>query len=111
MLFIMPTMSAKNNFSKSDVHHIATLSNIPISEAEEESLAKGFTTVIEVINKLDTVDTKNVEPTHQVTGLTNVLREDVVDEARQFTQEQALANAPKTHDGYVMVDQILENND
>jgi len=90
------------------VRHIAKLANIPVTAKEEEQLAEGFNTTLEVVNQLKTINTDNIEPTHQVTGLINVLREDTVDEQQMFTQEQALANAKNTHNGYFVVDQILE---
>ncbi len=89
------------------VAHIATLSNIPITPAEEKTLADGFTTTMNVVDSLLQVDTSTVEPTHQVTGLENILRDDVIDTDRQFSQEQALQNAKRTHNGYIVVDQIL----
>lgn len=90
------------------VQQMAVLANIPVSQAEEAKLADGFTTTMAVVDQLNSIDVNDVEPTHQVTGLTNVLRDDVVDERQMFSQEQALANAAHTHNGYVVVDQILD---
>ncbi len=75
---------------------------------EEEKLAKAFDETLETINDLQQVDIKNVQPTHQVTGLTNVLREDVVDTERTFSQEEALANTKHSWNGYFVVNQILD---
>ncbi|HZZ98452.1 MAG TPA: Asp-tRNA(Asn)/Glu-tRNA(Gln) amidotransferase subunit GatC [Candidatus Saccharimonadia bacterium] len=90
------------------VRHMALLANIPISADEEKKLADGFTATMKVVNQLNELNVTGVEPTHQVTGLTNVLREDVVDEDQMFTQEQALMNAKQTHNGFIVVDQILD---
>ena len=98
----------KATFSASDVEHIARLANIPVTPEEKKKLADGFNTVIGVLDQLKTIDTKNIEPTHQVTGLENITREDEVDVTRMFTQEQALANAPKKHNGFFVVDRVLE---
>jgi len=95
-------------FSASAVEHIARLANIPVTPEEKKKLADGFNTVIGVLDQLKTIDTKNIEPTHQVTGLENITREDEVDVTRMFTQEQALANAPKKHNGFFVVDRVLE---
>jgi aspartyl-tRNA(Asn)/glutamyl-tRNA(Gln) amidotransferase subunit C len=100
---------APKKFTATDVHRISMLAQIPTKPAEEEKLAAGFNQVIAVVDTLNQIDIKGIEPTHQVTGLTNVFREDEVDEARMFTQKEALANANKTHDGYFVVDQILED--
>jgi len=90
------------------VQQMATLANIPITQAEEQKLADGFTTTMQVVDQLNAINVDGVEPTHQVTGLTNVFREDVVDIKQMFTQEQALANAKATHNGYIVVPQILD---
>ncbi|KKP86503.1 MAG: Aspartyl/glutamyl-tRNA(Asn/Gln) amidotransferase subunit C [Candidatus Roizmanbacteria bacterium GW2011_GWA2_35_8] len=93
--------------STSTVKHISKLAKIPITEKEENELAKGFNKALEVIDSLFKVNIVGIEPTHQVTGLENILREDKVDEKKIFTQEQALSNTKKKHNGYFVVDQIL----
>jgi aspartyl-tRNA(Asn)/glutamyl-tRNA(Gln) amidotransferase subunit C len=95
-------------FTSDDVSHIATLASIPVTAEEKETLAKGFTTTMGVVEDLKKADTNGIEPTHQVTGLENVWREDVIDGSRTFSQEEALRNAPKTHNGYYVVKQILD---
>lgn len=89
------------------VAHIATLANIPIAKEEETKLAQGFVTTLGVIDQLMSVDTTDIAPTHQVSGLENVWRDDVVEDSRTFTQTEALANASKTHNGYFVVPQLI----
>jgi len=98
------------SFSTTDVDAVAKLALIPVTNEEKVQIAKGFTTVLGVLDELQKINTELVEPTHQVTGLENVFREDVVDESRMFTQEQALANAPKAKDGYFVVDQVIDQD-
>lgn len=101
--------SAKNTITNQQVQHVAALANIPVSTNEESALADAFTETLAVIGKLSSVDVSGVEPTHQVTGLENITREDQIDTDSMFSQEQALANA-KTHQGYFVVDRILDND-
>lgn len=89
------------------VKHMSKLAKIPVSEKEETELAKGFNKTLEAVDELFKVDINGVEPTHQVTGLKNVFREDKVDEKKMLRQEQALSNTKKKHEGYFVVDQIL----
>ena len=70
----------KQKINKSLVKHIAQLANIPISAKEEAELAKDFSETLEVVDKLQKIDTQGVEMTHQVTGLKNVTREDKINE-------------------------------
>jgi aspartyl-tRNA(Asn)/glutamyl-tRNA(Gln) amidotransferase subunit C len=96
--------------SKDTVDHISKLAKIPVSESEKENLADGFTKTLSVVDDLFKVDVSNIEPTHQVTGLENILREDKVNNGKTLSQEMALSNTKKTHNGYFMVDQILSDD-
>ncbi len=97
-------------FTSEDVHKIAKLANIPVSPREEAALADGFNTTMKVVDTLFSVNVAGVDPTSQVTGLENVFREDEIDGSRMFTQDQALSNAQRKHNGYFVVDQILEDD-
>lgn len=99
-----------SRISQQQVQHVAKLALIPVSNEEAQNFREAFEQTLNVIDNLKIVDTTSTEPTHQVTGLENVLREDVVDTERMFTQEQALANAPHQHEGYFVVDRILHND-
>jgi aspartyl-tRNA(Asn)/glutamyl-tRNA(Gln) amidotransferase subunit C len=101
-------MKNKVTITTDQVKHIANLAQIPITKEEEQSLQQAFEETLETVSSLQTVDTSGVEPTHQVTGFENRLREDIVDEKNTFTQEQALKNAPKTYNGYFVVPRIIE---
>lgn len=77
---------------KIDVGHIAKLANLEIKQEEKEKFQKQLSSILQYVNKLKEVDTRNVEITSQVTGLENVTRED---EAKpSLTQEEALSNIP-----------------
>lgn len=94
--------------TKNQIKHIADLANIPVTDQEQENLQQAFEETLDTIAELQSVDVSKVEPTHQVTGLTNVLRKDVVDTDNMFSQKQALANAKQTHNGYFVVPRIIE---
>lgn len=92
---------------KINVTHVAKLANLPLTPEEKKKFEKQLSETLEYVEKLNEIDTKNVEPTSQVTGLENVTRED---EARpSLTQEEALQNAKSKHNGFFKVPAILEN--
>lgn len=97
-------------FTADDVSRVAALAHIPVSDEEKKTLAGGFTTTISVVEQMNKLDVSGVDATH-VTGLTNVLREDVVDEKRMFSQEEALGNAPRKDCGFFVVDQVLDQEE
>lgn len=59
------------------VKHIAKLARLGLKDGDGEKFAGQLSSIIEYIEKLNEVDVRNVEPTSQVTGLENVMREDV----------------------------------
>ncbi len=91
-----------------DITRVSELANIPLTDAEKIKLSAELTQTLDYIKDLNTIDTKSIEPTSQVTGLINILRED--DAAPSLSQEQALQNAHQTHNGFFKVSAILENN-
>ncbi|OGJ54542.1 hypothetical protein A3D11_01735 [Candidatus Peribacteria bacterium RIFCSPHIGHO2_02_FULL_49_16] len=61
-----------------DIRHIAKLARLHISDKEVKRYTKELSSILTYVDKLKEVDTRNVEPTTQVTGLRNVFREDEV---------------------------------
>jgi aspartyl/glutamyl-tRNA(Asn/Gln) amidotransferase C subunit len=98
----------QSSISSSTVHKIAVLANIPVTPDEENNLATAFTDTLEVVAHMGELDTTTVEPTHQVTGLENVLREDEIDEDRMLSQDASLLNAHKKYQGYFVVDRVID---
>jgi len=91
-----------------DVDHIAKLARLGLSDKEKEKFAKELAAILEFVEKLKEVDTKNVEPTAQVTGLENISR---LDEARKDNEQslkQILENAPEMKDGHIKVKAVFE---
>lgn len=92
---------------KIDVKHIAQLANLPLKDSEIPKFEKQLSDIVGYIEKLNALDTSSVESTAQVTGLSNVLREDG-ETIPCLSQDDALSNAKAKHNGLFMVEQILE---
>lgn len=99
-------MRAKAKLTIKDVEHIATLANLGLTPQEIKKFQVQLSAIIEFVGKLNEVDTKDVEPTSQVTGLENVFREDEI--KLSLTQKEALKNAPRKYNGYFLVKAVLE---
>lgn len=100
------TTNVKRLTSKIDIDHVAKLANLSLSPTEKATFARQLGQVVNYFDKLSEIDTQKVEPIGQITGLINVTRED--EAAPSLTQEEALANAPRTHNGFFEVDAIFE---
>ncbi len=93
--------------NKIDVTHISRLANLPLSEDEKKELGSQLEDTLSYIQELNEIDTKNTDPTSQVTGLENVTRDDKPTDS--LTQDEALANAKEVHNGLFKVKAILSN--
>ena len=91
------------------INKIAQLSDLPITPTQAAGLADDFATSLAVVDQLFAIDAKGAIPTYQVNDLENVCRADVVNEETQFTQEQALANAQRQHQGFFVVGRLIDH--
>ncbi|MDR3125472.1 MAG: Asp-tRNA(Asn)/Glu-tRNA(Gln) amidotransferase subunit GatC [Candidatus Nomurabacteria bacterium] len=85
--------------------YLASLSNITLSEADLKGLTADLEQIVEYIGELGSLDTSGVEPTYQVTGLSNVWRNDEI--TPQLPHEKLLALAPEAKGNQVKVPKVL----
>lgn len=98
----------KNLLSKNEVSYVAKLAKLNLPDKLLLKFSNQLSSVIDYMSKIQKLNTEKVPETAQVTGLENVFREDKIDEDRMLTQEKALSNARRKHNGYFMVDAIFE---
>ncbi|OGK17603.1 hypothetical protein A2866_04125 [Candidatus Roizmanbacteria bacterium RIFCSPHIGHO2_01_FULL_39_8] len=89
------------------ITHVARLAHLKLTPELILSFQDQLSSVISYMSKIQSVNTDGVPLTSQVTKLTNVWREDKIDEDRMFTQAQALQNAKKSKNGYFVVKAIF----
>ncbi|HWZ65590.1 MAG TPA: Asp-tRNA(Asn)/Glu-tRNA(Gln) amidotransferase subunit GatC [Patescibacteria group bacterium] len=89
-----------------DVEYVAALSKIAITKDEASKLQKELEAILGYVQLLNTVDTAGVEPTYQVTGLSNVQRQDVIIDYG-ITQADLLKNARDTKEQQIKVPKVL----
>lgn len=65
--------------TKDQVKHVAALARLGLSTAETEKFQSQLSGILDYVEQLGEVDTEGVSSTAQVTGLLNVMREDVPD--------------------------------
>lgn len=87
------------------VKHVAKLANLTLTQEEVLKFADQLSETLSFVEQLERVDTTNIEPTNQVTGLTNVLRED--ETAPSLSQADALRNTKSKVDGFFKVPAVL----
>ncbi|MBD3248053.1 Asp-tRNA(Asn)/Glu-tRNA(Gln) amidotransferase subunit GatC, partial [Candidatus Falkowbacteria bacterium] len=87
----------------------ANLAKLKLTEGEMEELTPQLSDILDYIENLKEVDTANVEPTAQVSGQTNVMREDSVIDCPVDEREAALNQAPGgLENGQIKVKRVLD---
>lgn len=89
------------------VQHIARLSRLRLTKDEEELYSGQLSPVLSYVEQLQEVDTENVEPTANVTGLFNIDRKDRV-ELSGITYDDIAKNAPEFKDGFFVVPGVFD---
>ena len=93
-------------FSRDDVLKLAKLARIDLSENEVDKFVDEFSAILGYVEQLQNVDVAGLEPTSQVTGLTNVTRQDEVKDYG-YKASDLLKNVPHTQDDLIKVKRMI----
>ena len=77
-----------------------------VSDDEKILFANQIDNILNYMDKLNELDTRNIEPTSHVISLSNVVREDLP--KASLDREDALMNAPDKTDKFYRVPKIIE---
>ena len=88
------------------ISRLEKLARLLLDDAERSKLTGDLQRVLDMVDKLQELDTSGVEPLVYLNESENALREDEI--AQQLTQSEAFQNAPK-HDGqFFRVPKMIE---
>ncbi|MBI4653928.1 MAG: Asp-tRNA(Asn)/Glu-tRNA(Gln) amidotransferase subunit GatC [Nitrospirae bacterium] len=88
------------------IEHIAMLARLELTEEENRLFSKQIDNILKYIEKLNEIDTMDIEPTSHVLSMKNVFREDNV--VQSLPKDMALQNAPDKTDNFYRVPKIIE---
>ena len=88
------------------INKIANLAKLEFFDDEKENIKNDLNRILTFIEKLNEIDTKNIDPLTFVSEKTNVLREDK--EIKTITQKEALKNAPSKTSDFFIVPKVLK---
>jgi aspartyl-tRNA(Asn)/glutamyl-tRNA(Gln) amidotransferase subunit C len=94
------------SLDKSDIDKIAWLARISISEEDTPNYIHDVSNILELVEKMNNVDTDNIEPLAHPLEITARLREDKVTETDQRTHFQEIA--PAVDNGHYLVPKVIE---
>lgn len=88
------------------IEYVGILAKLQLSEIEKEKAKNDMNQMLSYIDKLKELDTSNVEPMSHIFPVTNVFREDKVENENQ--KDEILSNAPKKKDGCFQVPKTID---
>jgi aspartyl-tRNA(Asn)/glutamyl-tRNA(Gln) amidotransferase subunit C len=92
--------------SPEQVLHVARLAHLALSEEEVEEMTHELSTVLDHIDRLQAVDTSDVEGTFNLAPTSDAMRDD---ESRSaWSTARVLANAPRSQDHMFVVSAVLD---
>lgn len=89
-----------------EVLKIANLARLQIKSDEVEQYAKDLSSIIDLVEQMNAVDTKNIQPMAHPLDATQRLREDKVNEEDQRDKFQEIA--PSAEKGLYLVPKVIE---
>ena len=95
-----------NVISDETIEYVGILAKLSLSPQEKEEAKKDMNRMLDYIDRLNELDTSEVEPMSHIFPVNNVFREDVVENGDD--RENMLANAPQKKDGAYMVPKTIE---
>ena len=113
---------AEMKVTEKDVTYVADLANLELSAEERARMVRDLNSILDYIDRLNQLDTSNVEPMAQVSDRYGVdeskqgserfayaNREDIVEGLRKsLPQEIALENAPDADGTFFRVPKVIE---
>lgn len=92
--------------SREDILRLAELARLGLSEAEVDEFSSELSAILQYVEQLSSVDVNDLEPTSQVTGLTNVTRPDEI-RSYGYTPDELLKNVPDVENNYIKVKRMI----
>jgi aspartyl-tRNA(Asn)/glutamyl-tRNA(Gln) amidotransferase subunit C len=108
--------------TEKDVAHVADLANLELSAEERAGMVRDLNSILGYVDRLNELDTSNVEPMAQVSDrygvdeskqrserFASAYRDDVIEGLRKsLSQEAALQNAPDADGAFFRVPKVIE---
>ena len=88
------------------IKHISKLSRISVDDAKADKLVGDLNSIFDFIEKLNELNTDNIEPLTSVAETTLKLRADVV--KSKNIRDQILKNSPEENEDFFVVPRVVE---
>lgn len=94
------------DLTREDILKLAKLSKLELTDGQVEKFRVEIEAIVDYVEQLQSADVSDLEPTNQVSGLTNVMRKDEVIE--YASRAELLKNLPASEGGQIKVNRMIE---
>jgi aspartyl-tRNA(Asn)/glutamyl-tRNA(Gln) amidotransferase subunit C len=94
-----------HSITPEQVRHIGLLARIQLSDEDVRRFSRQLGHILEAFDKIQALDTQDVEPMVHPVPIENVLAQDEL--GTSLSPDQALANAPARDEDYFKVPKVL----
>ena len=94
--------------TRDEVEHLGRLARLALTEEEKERYATELSAILDYVEQLQEVDTTDVEPTSQVTGVEDVYREDVAVPQNEEVVKKIIEQFPEREGNLLKVPGVFE---
>lgn len=94
------------DLSRDDILKLAALARLELTDDEVEEYGRELNALLAYVEQLQAVDVADLQPTNQVTGLTNVMRGDDIHDYG-YTAADLLKNVPQTQNNQIKVKRMI----
>jgi aspartyl-tRNA(Asn)/glutamyl-tRNA(Gln) amidotransferase subunit C len=106
--YLSGVFKVSEKIDSNQVRKVAKLSRLDLNDTEIEEFTNQLGAILKYVEKMNELDTKNIEPLAHCLPVSNVFREDCVKES--LGTEKVLANAPQKDEMFFRVPKILDDN-
>ncbi len=92
--------------TREDVLKLARLARLTLTDDEIDEFTDEISAILQYAEQLQNVDVEGTAPTYQVTGLTNVMRQDKIKDYG-YTPAELLQNAPEVEEDHIKVKRMV----
>lgn len=94
------------DLSRDDILKLAALARLNLTDDEVVEYSRELTAILQYVEQLQNVDVAGLKPTNQVTGLTNVMRDDEVSDYG-YAPHDLLQNVPNVENNQIKVKRMI----
>ena len=92
--------------SEDTLKNISQLSKLNIADSMKEKISKELESILLMVDKMNEVDTEQIEPMSHPLNEAQNLREDII--SKDIDRDEYIKNDPHSEDGYYLSPKVIE---